>query len=219
MSHEPCTIGELVFEGDIVRGPGQPVRELPPDPEAIRTHLRFDDAGRYRPLSGARGMPSGWFVRLEPGLTPDDVLEAAYPLAAVHRRQAAAGTLRVVPLEDVLRRQSGRYQETAALTTAGRALIRNELCGRCVRTPVWPLTLQPPTSNLPPSTSHLPPSAIPCPEPCSVLVALAREALAWEREPPEPSPVDPSVPFADFEQPGNEIREACIAAILNLPQG
>ncbi len=53
---------------------------------------------------------------------------------------------------------------------------------------------------------------IPCPEPCSVLVSLCREAALWQREPPSPAQADPNVAFAAFDAPGNEIREAYLAA-------
>jgi sirohydrochlorin cobaltochelatase len=208
---QPTAIGELVIEHGLVRGPGQPVRELPPDPEALRRAVRIADDGRYRPLSGARGLPSGWFARLTDHLTAGAAVEAVYPLATVHQRQHRDGTLRIVPLDEVLGRQSGRYQETAQLSPRGRQLVREALCGRCVRTPLWPLS----TSKLHTPHSQLQtPVSIPCPEPCSVLVALAREALSWEREGTEPVPSDPAVPFAAFEEPGNEIREACLAALL-----
>jgi hypothetical protein len=55
-------------------------------------------------------------------------------------------------------------------------------------------------------------TTIPCPEPCSVLVSLCREAALWQRDPPPSSPIDPGVPFAAFEQPGNDVREAYLRA-------
>jgi hypothetical protein len=55
---------------------------------------------------------------------------------------------------------------------------------------------------------HGGPGNIPCPEACSVLVALCREAEIWERERPQASEVSPDAAFADFAVAGNEIREA-----------
>ncbi|MCL6646686.1 MAG: hypothetical protein K6U88_17315, partial [Dehalococcoidia bacterium] len=76
-------------------------------------------------------------------------------------------------------------------------------------------SLPAPGSPLPAPGSRLPaPGSPPCPEACSVFVALAREAAAWEQEGAEPAPVDPAIPFAAFEEPGNEIREAVLAALL-----
>ncbi|GIW13666.1 MAG: hypothetical protein KatS3mg062_1105 [Tepidiforma sp.] len=202
----PAFLGELRIEADRLCGPGEPREALPPDPETIRRRVRLDDAGRYRPLSGARGLPSGWWVPLRDGLTPGAAIEAVYPLATVHLQQQREGTLRIVPLDEVLDRQSGRYEETRLLSQRGRRILRELLCGRCVRTPAW--------DDSSSGSAALPAAAIPCPEACSVFVALAREAVAWEREGAEPSPPDPSVPFAAFEEPGNEIREAVIAALM-----
>ncbi len=230
----PGSLGELRIEADRVCGPGTPTVELPPDPDAIRRHVRFDGAGRYRPLPGARGLRSGWYVRAA-ACTAADIVEVVYPLALVHRQQAAAGSLRVVPLDAVLARQSGRYESAAALSPRGRELVREILCGQCVRTPAWPLTsptsglptpnsglptpnsgLPTPNSGLPTPNSELPTpnSELPCPEPCSVFVALAREAAAWEADPPAPAPPDPAVPAAAFETPGCPLRERLLTSIL-----
>jgi sirohydrochlorin cobaltochelatase len=223
-------VGELRIADGRVCGPGEPCRELPPDPEAVRRHVRIGEDGRYRPLPGARGLPGGWFVRTGEGCTAEAVVEAVYPLAAVHERQARAGELRIVPLDEVLERQSGRYESARSLSGRGRRVLRDVLCGRCIRTPAWPLSSLPapgsplpapgsplpaPGSPLPAPRSPLPaPGSPPCPEACSVFVALAREAAAWEQEGAEPVPVDPAIPFAAFEEPGNEIREAVLAALL-----
>jgi hypothetical protein len=40
-----------------------------------------------------------------------------------------------------------------------------------------------------------------------VLVALAREAAIWEGELPWTAEPDPGVGFAEFETPGNVVRE------------
>lgn len=211
----PTVLAALRIEPTRVCGPGEPTVELPPDPEAVRRHVRVDDFGRYRPLTGANNLRSGWWVPLRDGLTANDVIEAVYPLATIHRSQQASGTLRIVPLDEVLERQTGRYEETPQLSPRGRRIVRDTLCGQCVRTPVWPLTTDRPASgsDAPRPTSCPPPNPaaqIPCPEPCSIFVALAREALTWERQPIPPSPVDPSVPFAAFEEPGNQIRETLL---------
>ena len=134
-------------------------------------------------------------------LAPEEVIEAVYPLATVHQRQHAEGTLKVVPLDVVLERQSGRYEDSAALSARGRKLAVEILCGVCVRKPVW-------------NAASCAASDIPCPEPCSVMVALCREAALWERERPKPAPAEPAVAVAAFEQPGNELRERFLSAMI-----
>lgn len=195
----PLLLGELeVFcagEAVTVRraGDATPAEPLGPDLDAIRERVRADSFGRYRPLPGARTMPAGWAVRCKPQEL-DAVLDEIYPLARTHSRQWAAGELRIVSLDDVLARQAGRYRVAAELDDTGRAVARDVLCGVCVKAPVW--------------AGENPGDFIPCPEPCSVMVSLCREAALWQDEQPERAAPDPSVPFAAFDVPGNEIREA-----------
>ena len=166
---------------------------LAADIDAIRERVRTDELGRYRPLPGARTMPSGWEVRCGPGEV-DGVLDEIYPLARTHLQQWVAGELRLVSLDDVLARQAGRYAVAAKLDDVGRSAAREVLCGVCVKAPVW--------------AGDSPGNDIPCPEPCSVMVSLCREAALWQDERPERTTPDALVPFAAFDTPGNEIREA-----------
>lgn len=195
-------LGELWIRGDgdgASIGAGDPVERIPSTAEAIRERVRHGRNGQYRPLSGARGLPTGWWVGTSPELTLDAAIDAVYPLAVVHRRQFDAGTLRVVDLDEVLQRQSGRYETAASLSPAGRQRVRQVLCDDiCVRAPVW--------DGAAPGME-----GIPCPEPCSVLVALAREAAIWEQSPPPHADPDPACQFADFETPGNVVRETYLA--------
>jgi hypothetical protein len=192
-------LGELWIretpEGPTI-GAGDSAEEVEPVSEALRRHTRMDDRGRYRPLTGARSMRRGWFVRCGPTLPLGDAIEVVYPLATVHRRQWSEGTLRVVTLDDVLARQTGRYEVAAQLSGEGRERVRRVLCETvCLRMPVW-------------AGAACGEDEIPCPEPCSVLVSLAREAALWEHALPERAEVDDSVEFAAFDEPGNAIREA-----------
>ena len=187
--------GELVFFSDWSVGvPGDGALLALDSPDAVADHVRTDSLGRYRPLSGARTLPRGWQFTAggaqELGATIDNI----YPLAAWHSRQHADGTLRVVSLDDVLTRQSGRYETTSELSPAGRDRAANLVCGECVRVPVW-------------RGEQMAPTDIPCPEPCSVLVAFCREAALWQNSWPESAAPNPTTAWAAFEEPGNELRE------------
>lgn len=196
---EAFAIGELhvSFAGDeaTIAAPGAETGvAIPATEHALRARVRTDEHGRYRPLSGARTMPGGWYLRCS-RREVEALVDVVYPLAITHARQMEAGTLRLIPLDDVLSRQSGRYGEVERLSPEARDLASLELCGRCVRTPAW-------------RGDTVEGGAIPCPEPCSVLVALCREALFWEKHPVPAVTPDYTVPFADFEVEGNEVREA-----------
>ncbi len=199
----PFRLGEVEVafqEGHIgLSGPRPQARPVTLDAtiEALRTHVRFDERGRYRPLSGARTLPGGWRTALPTALA-EAALEAIYPQAALHQEQAARGTLRTVTFDEVVARQRGRYRLAGALDAAGREHAREAVCGRCVRTPVW-------------AGKTATGAAIPCPEPCSVLLALCREAALWQQDAPAPARPNPTVAFADFTEAGNELREAYLA--------
>jgi len=197
------SLGELIveFKGEeaIIHGPSTGAEEqvVECEPAALNAWTRFDDLGRYRPLRGARTMRHDWRTTCGRGQL-DEALDAIYPLALHHISEWKNGRLRLVGLDDVLSRQSGRYETTARLNQEARQAA-GVLCGRCVKVPAW-------RGDAPEAKD------IPCPEPCSVLVALCREAAIWEHERPEPAEPDQAVQFADFETPGNEIREAYLRA-------
>ncbi|MBI2767441.1 MAG: hypothetical protein HYX53_16220 [Chloroflexi bacterium] len=171
--------------------------------------LRHDSAGRYRPLPSAFGLPGGWRVRCASAAALAAAIDAVYPFATTHVQQHRDGSLRVVPVDEVFARQTGRYRVAAELDAAGRTAAVAALCSRCVKTPVWTgppaVEARLPTPN---AQRPTPPGQwLPCPEPCSVMLSLCREAALWQHDPPAAAPADDAVPFAAFDQPGNAIRE------------
>jgi hypothetical protein len=188
----------------LVAGPGAAADTVSPTPAALRERVRYDERGRYRPLSGAKSMPGGWCARIAEAALPD-ALDALYPLALEHLAAGVRAELRVVGLEEVLERQAGRYSVAASLDADGRRVASEVLCRQCVRVPVW-------RGEQIDAAEHGGVASIPCPEPCSVLVSLCREAALWQQSRPVRSEPDRTVAFAAFETPGNEMREAYLAA-------
>jgi len=182
----------------------------PSEPAALREWTRVDDLGRYRPLPGARTMRSNWQVAFPSLAAFTDAMSEVYPLAFEHSTAWQEGRLRIVGLDEVLSRQSGRYEVAAKADETSRQVATAVLCGRCVKRPVW--------RDAETAVAIPGDTTIPCPEPCSVLVSLCREAALWQDDPPEPSEVDLSVAFAAFEEPGNEIREAYLRARYGGPR-
>jgi sirohydrochlorin cobaltochelatase len=200
-------VGELGIEPDgggwLVSTPGTPAPGV--SLSDLLAWARSDVAGRYRPLPGARSLRPGLRVRCSDAASLRSAIDAVYPLATTHLAQHAAGELRIVPLRSALDRQTGRYEAARSLSAQGEAVARAELCGRCLKAPVWAGAL-------------VEGGAIPCPEPCSVMVSLCREIALWEPQPPAPAAVDATVPFAAFETPGNEVREATLASLKGSPR-
>lgn len=198
-------LGELQvrFDGHIatLSTKGTPADQQPtPEPAALRDWARADAGGRYRPISGLPGLRPGLYVQVDvEGLV--DALDAIYPLATTHIRASARGELRVTALREVLARQSGRYAPAAAIGETTLNAARDALCGSCARTPAWD---QRPLKK-----------TIPCPEACSALVALARD-LAVLPDARQQAPIDPLVPDAEFETPGNRYRERALQQLAHL---
>lgn len=195
-------LGQLIvaFDGEtaVIHGPARNSNgaetEIESSEEALRNWVRHDSAGRYRPLPGAANMRPDWRVRCSAALPLSTALDIVYPLAMLHIEQRRAGTLDVVPLQSVLERQTGRYARAVSLPSEARAVAANVLCGHCVKQPLW-------------NSATVQGDQIPCPEPCSVMVSLCRDAAVWESAPPPTTPVDSTLAWAAFESPGNELRE------------
>jgi sirohydrochlorin cobaltochelatase len=195
----------LAHNGDPIQG-----EEIGLDEVAVR--CRYDDLGRYRPLSGALTVPTGWYARFHERKQAEEILDDLYPLGPLHWTQWEDQSLRVIGLDEVLNRQTGRYASAKDLSHDGREAVRWALCDhRCDRAPLWAdgdLTQHKLDPWAVTSEDRVINGDVPCPEPCSVFVSLCREAAIWEKERPEPAPVDTGIAWAAFDEPGNEVREA-----------
>lgn len=175
-------------------------------PDELREFVQTDALGRYRPLPGAKTMRAGWEATIAtPDLDHQAVYDALYPLAMAQRALGSTG-IRVVSLDEVLRRQSGGDAIASTLDDAGRRAAARVLCGQCVKVPLWDGALWPDGPD------------IVCPEPCPVLVSLCAAAARWQANPPGPTEPNPTVAFAAFDTPGNEIREAYLMRLGKRPE-
>lgn len=174
-----------------IEGPGTSEREAPGDPLVFRAFVRLDDEGRYRPLTGARTLRSGWWIDCRDVAEATERVEWVYPLALRHAAQALAGTLRVVGMEEALGRQTGDFAAAAGLRPDQRRRAVEALCGLCVRCPVWD---QEPKD----------PDQIPCPEPCNLFIGLAAAVADFDGVAAE-SEDSNGVDWADFSAPRNPI--------------
>ena len=191
-------LDELVMVGP---GPDPGRTMLPPDADAIREYVRCDGEGRYRPLPGLRNLPENWHARFSSIEDFSAALDAVYPLAQRHTGLYEDGSLSITSMEELFARQEGRYAIARELSSRGRELARAILCGACVRVPLWA------------GPGCIENGAIPCPEPCSVMLSLCREAALWEQDRPGSAPASADIPFGAFEEPGNQVREAYLRAM------
>lgn len=141
---------------------------------------RFDAQGNYRPLATARDLPTGWRLdHLDDGELIA-AIEAVYPAALALWHAAQTGRLRLLSWHEVQRRQTGQYGLVKRLDDADAAAATEVLCGDCVRRRLWEIDTTRPLETLRDRPE------IPCYEPCSVFVSLAREVVGWRRGEQEP---------------------------------
>ncbi|WP_251331301.1 DR2241 family protein [Haloplanus sp. HW8-1] len=167
------------------------------DPATFRGFVRSDDDGRYRPFAGERSLPTGWVM---PGLDDPILLRAvasAYPAGI----EEWADDADPVPYREVAARQTGIYERVANLSRAELTDVTAAVCGNCAKRRTWDETAD---DTLPVDRGA---GDLPCREPCSFLVAAAREVLVDEppdEQPPEQPAAD--VPPGDLTDPANRYR-------------
>lgn len=167
------------------------------DPETFRWFVRTDGEGRFRPFVGERSLPTGWVL---PDLDARELLRAA---AAVYPAgiETWADDPEPVPFRDVAGRQTGMYAEVSAFSSTELDDLTTAVCGNCAKRREWDSDG---TSN--PSTD-IETSELPCREPCSFVVAAAREILAADStDEPRTDHPDADVSPRDLTQPANRYR-------------
>jgi sirohydrochlorin cobaltochelatase len=85
---------------------GRPIQGEQIALEDVPERCRFDALGRYRPLSGALTVRSGWYARFDDPQEVEPLLDDLYPLGPTHWLQWEDHALRTVPLDYVLERQA-----------------------------------------------------------------------------------------------------------------
>jgi len=222
-----ATDGDAAASADAVGGPAEPGYELRhvddrdaapadldavADPDALAARVRVDDAGRYRPLSGATTLPTGWRLAGLDGEALVAAVEGVYPTSVVDWHRERTGDLAVTDWAATAARQTGIYADVGDLRGDALAAAAAACCGGCTRRRAWDEADGEPIDADPGD------GAVPCREPCSPFVAAARELLAVEAaDDPERAPVDRSVRPAEVGEPGNVYRERYLAARAGEP--
>lgn len=163
------------------------------DPSAALEIRRYDAGGEYRPLQGSPSLRQKWRLDLENGHALLDALDFFYPMMVANFLRHRAKELRVTPVLDTMRRQTGMYRRVAGMTPDQVDELTARVChpGNCLRTAIWPLDHGVPVRTLPgwkldPNLNITggPRRAIPllCSEICNLLVAKGREYLKEKYE-------------------------------------
>lgn len=163
--------------------------ELFTHPEDARHLSVYDDEGRFRPLRTAPNLRHGWRLRLSDLAGVRLALDHFYPgmlgvLVSYERSQ-----LPVIPLRDMLERQTGMYAVTKKITDEEAQAMIGGFCksqGSCLKTILWRISPEVPITSQPPgkfdplvNQTGTAARAIPmlCHEACNLLVAQARSVV------------------------------------------
>mgnify|MGYP000168040844 CR=1 FL=1 len=165
--------------------------------DGFREFVRTDDDGRYRPFAGERSLPTGWVLTDLDTTSLLRTVSTVYPAAVETWHDDPAP----VPYREIAARQTGIYGRVSNLSHEALTDVTTAVCGDCAKRREWDETAD---DSLPVERGD---GALPCREPCSFLVAAAREVLIDEPvDGQAPDHPDADVPPGDLTDPANRYR-------------
>ncbi|MBA3869801.1 MAG: hypothetical protein H0X30_11700 [Anaerolineae bacterium] len=157
-------IGQLQITADDVRhvDDSQPAETII-EPDALRRKVRENP---FRPLATSNDLPCGWRVETKGDLRRvQAIIETVYPGAL------GSTTTPANSLDNLLKRQTGRYRDINQVSDSTRKQIIQQVCGHCVRYPAW-------ASN----EVNLKHNLLQCPEPCDMWLSTALKTMKGGNE-------------------------------------
>jgi 4Fe-4S binding protein/cobalt chelatase family protein len=171
----------------------------------LRALAQFTAAGAFRPLKSAPNLRRGWRVTVSDQNELELALNHLYPGAVADWFAARANPPPVTSYRQFTARQTGMYRITTMLNDSVAAAAIRACCHAdfCLKQRLWGVE-----GLAPDAPEHA--SAIPCLEPCAILLEFARKVARLEQEdagPATPPPVaDATVAESDFDAPNNPRR-------------
>jgi hypothetical protein len=179
--------GELVFAQALVRvtAEGYELRHVEDrearelqcmNAEDLRHLAQFTASKLFRPLKSAPTLQRGWCFRARNTTELEFALQCLYPGAIADWFAARQPEPPVTHYREFTARQTGMYRITTMLTDAQVAHVARAGCHKrfCLKQRLWTVT------GLEPDAREQK-SAIPCLEPCAVLLEFARTAVRLEQ--------------------------------------
>ncbi|WP_122090096.1 DR2241 family protein [Halalkalicoccus subterraneus] len=148
------------------------------DPLAARELVKHDDRGRYRPLSTAPTLPTGWEY---PDLSGDDLVRTVdfvYPATVENWHREREGELDVTHFREAAERQSGIYSIVSQLSVEELEAAAETCCvdSHCLKRRQWDEDEE---TALDVERGS---GEFPCREPCSLFITAARKFVTLGRE-------------------------------------
>ena len=183
----------------------------------IRKLVDFTAEGQFRPLKTAPNLRNGWVLFLSSAEELELALNQFYPNAVPDWFAVKQGTAQTTDYRTFTARQTGMYRITAMLSDAQVSEVIRACCHRkfCLKQRLWTV------AELPADAANEK-SAIPCLEPCAILLEFARKGMRIEQEeqvtltlsPSDIASLEAAVEIAT-RRPAAAIREADFAAAEN----
>jgi hypothetical protein len=186
----------------------------------IRPLAQFTAGGAFRPLKSAPNLPHGWRATPRDEEALGAALNQLYPGAVADWFAAQTTPPPVTSYREFTGRQTGMYRITARLDDATAGAVIRACCHKdfCLKRRLWTV------DGLSPDDPAAK-SAIPCLEPCAILLEFARKMARVEQDekaqpPPCPADIarrraeagvalknpDATIAESDFDAPGNPRR-------------
>lgn len=140
-------------------------------PVDARKIANFNAAREYRPLKSTPDLPTGWMVRANSPEELEEALNHFYPNALADRFALNQNPPPITGYREFTARQTGMYRITTFLSDLDLARVIENLCTtKCLKQRLW-------SSGTIPTDAADKKSAIPCLEPCAILLENARKEV------------------------------------------
>lgn len=148
----------------------------------LRSLAQFTANGAFRPLKSAPDLAGGWRCVIPTESILETALHHLYPGALADWYAAQSMPPPVTDYRAFTQRQTGMYRITDLLTDEQAAQTIRATCApaACLKRRLWSVT------GLTPDAAGIK-SAIPCLEPCAILLESARKAVRAGQEAQRPS--------------------------------
>ena len=137
----------------------------------LRELAQFTAGGAFRPLKSAPNLARGWRFIARDQTELEAALNRLYPGAVADWSAAQSPQPPVTHYREFTGRQTGMYRITTFLSDANLARVVENLCtAQCLKQRLW-------TAGQIPTDPPEKKSAIPCLEPCAILLESARKEV------------------------------------------
>lgn len=140
-------------------------------PKDARVIANYNATGEFRPLKSTPDLARGWMVRANSAEELGEALNYFYPNALADRFALNQTPAPITGYRDFTAHQTGMYRITTFLSDSDLSRVIADLCAaNCLKQRLW-------TSGEIPTDPPEKKSAIPCLQPCAVLLETARKKV------------------------------------------